>query len=473
MSTPASPLGGMDLRSEIAADLSTDSAPLQGEGQSAESTSSIPASASTGQTAPGAASVPTEAPTPEPKGEPTPQQDEEFTLDLDKEPDAPETPAEEPAEGAEPDGKPADPDAEIGALLATTRGKRIYSAFKKEQALARLPEEGGIGHSPTVEQVKDYYTAYTDTQAMLHDFGSRSPEAADRFLQHWFGADKDGRLREGVDVVAGKLADALANSNPNLYKAAAVPFLQRYAGAAISRFMEQVESATEPAERERYYNAAQLLHHDLYGKYFDPKTLRNGTVAAQPQNAPDDALRAENERLKAQLTQRDTETQQRTRTEYLKQVETRTDAALSADVDAALAAVKDTMKPKVYDALKDRFVRDVKALTEKNREGMRLLQIARERAARSGDDAQVGSLVKQWRQMAVNHIYNLRKEYIEAAGQEVKKSSDQKHAQLQQSAQKVAPAASGAPVKQDLRSALAERKPGESFDEWMRRDMRS
>ncbi len=270
MATSADSLAGM-----IAADLGVSSAPLQSEG-SIGSTPVDNAPALPSQTASDAAPAPVAEPAAE-----TPQEDE-FDLDLDKDP----TTDLEAEAGPEPElkpeeEKPEDIDNEFGKFLAMPRGRRIYAEFKKAQQLAKLPDEGGIGHVPSVEQTKDYFLAYTDKQGMVADFGAatENPQAAEHWAGYWFGPDDKGLFREGSAEVAANLPSFLAQSNQQAYTRLAQPVLERYSGAAIKRFMERAQTESDPAKAEQWHLAAQYLHHDLFGKYFDPQ----GYVGQKPQ----------------------------------------------------------------------------------------------------------------------------------------------------------------------------------------------
>ena len=463
MSTMPTDLGAM-----IAADLSAPSAPLQGGSDAAGSTASGSTTASTGQTEPAAVPALADAPAGDAPAEQTsPTEEDDFSIDLDKEPEA-QADAQPGDQEQKPEDAPADADSEVGALLATTRGKRIYAAFKAQQILSKAPEEGGIGYAPTVEQIKDFHQAFTDKQAMVADFHSGTPEAAEQWAKFWFGADQNGAYRDGALDVASKIPDFLAQSNVEAYTRLAQPVIERYADAAITRFMDKALAEGEPAKREQYYMAAQYLHHDLFGKYFDPKS-KGASSAMQPQaDAIDERLRraeaAEQRVQQAQNQQRQAAVQA-----FGSEIDGKVQDALNSDIEQALAKIKDSVHPKAFAGMKAQFLSEVKADIDKNREAKRLFEIAKAEAVRTGDKSRIANLVRQYRQTALNPILSRRAEYITAAGLAVKSESDARHAQLQRSASKTAPASTGAPVPQDIRPALVERKSGESHTDWMRR----
>jgi hypothetical protein len=471
-----------DVRADIAATLAEPAAaPLQGGGDVSGGAAQNAAPAIPGQQAQDAGlTAQPDASQQAPPVEQAPKPKDDFQIDLDREPDAPEEakPSAPEGEGAEAD-QPTDPDADIGALLATPRGRKIYAEWKKARALSELPNEdgsGGIGHVPTVEQTKAYFRSFTDKQNMVADFESGHPQAAEAFWDYWFGQDSNGVRRSGSVEAATKLPEYLAQKNPEAYQAVAEPIIDRYMQAAVGRFMEARQKAASPEEAKAWYEAAQRMHFDLYGSYFDPQTVNSGAppqaAGAQAQKQPDEV-----QRLRAQVQELTQGRAQEARTQFAAQVDGRVDRALVSDVDTALKPIKDLIGKGItqvaFEAQRDHLINAVKAALDKNRDAMSVYRVARQRIVQGLSEDQIGNLVRSYRQLAFPVIQARYKDYISAAGQQAVQDNAAQRAQLQRSAQKVAPAGAGAPVQQSIAPALLEKQTGESQADWIKRDMRS
>lgn len=394
--------------------------------------------------------------------------EEEFSLNLDEDPEAeakpgsPEEtkPSEQSAEGE------LDADSEVGKLLATSRGRRIYAEFKKSQQLAKLPEEGGIGHNPSPEQVRGYYEAFTDKQLMEHEFDSGDSAREENFVNYWFGRDESGAARPGAVRMAAVMMDTLTKVNPQAYAAAARP--------AISRFIDGMYRASavqsDPEVRESMLRAAQIGEWWITGGPQGGKFRDQPDSNAAPQannNAPNPD-RIELERLKSQMAADRSRATQQQRQTVEARVDTEVDRALRHDAGKALAAIKGRVDDFVYDSLLDRLIKEVNSDVERNRDGMQLFQIQKERAVQTGSEQAIKDLVRLKRQMAAQAIIAKRERFINSATASLKQQNDARHAQLQRSGSMVEPNGQAAPVRRDIGEALT-RRPDETHEAFLMR----
>ena len=458
-----------EMASQIAADMAPASAPLQGGGE-------VPSQDVEATPAPPAVSAPppvtsTEAPATE-----AATADDDFSIDLDKDPEA-DADAPPPLETAQDDPKDkVDPDSEIGALLATPRGRRIYSAHKTMVALAGLPDaddptKGGIGHVPSVEQVKDYYASYVDHQSMAADFVSGEPEKADTFVKHWFGRDEQGRSRPGSAEMMQRMAEVLPHVNHEAYAAFAAPAIDTF----IEGMYRQAAAEADPDIKASLIKGAQVTEWWFSGgtqggKFRDPANAAAPQQPGQPQQA--DPRIAHAERIIAQSQQHTQKQAAEKWTAFDTNVTTSAKKAISYDVDQALKPLKDAVHSMVYESLKDRFVAEVEKGLAQNRDGTRQFDVRKGQAKASMSEADVKELVRIRRQQASQIILAKRPEFIKAAGADLVDQSTKRHAQLQQTSQRTAPNASQVPVQRDISAAL-ERNPGESSADYMTRKIKS
>jgi hypothetical protein len=391
------------------------------------------------------------------------QPEDEFDIDLDAAP-----PATDQAEADNVDaalGQNADPDDKVGELLATPRGKRIYSAFKAQQQLAKPDEEGGIGHAPTPEQTREYFRAYVEAQTLANDFQSGTSEGIQRWAAKFF-APQNGQLSQ---IAAEQLINVLAQQNQQAYIAAAQPVINRYASAAVNRFLQKMESATDDATKQGFWIAAQETHFDATGRYFDAPPAA-GQPAPQQQNQPHPA-EVELRRLRQQLTEQQHSSVAQQATAIMREIDTSFERALAADVDTALAPIKGKVPDVLYRGARTDYLNRVKESISRNQQALTLLNNSKTAVARQQARQEIPNLVRRFRQMALEPLRQFRAEYLNAAGHEAKAASDQRHAQLQQAASRTEPqATAAAPAQRDLAPAIT-RQPNETQAQFMGRMM--
>ncbi len=403
-------------------------------------------------------------------------QDDDFDIDdLVKDPPAAteEAAAEAVDQALDQQGKTAaELDDEVGRTLATPRGKRIYAEYQKSRELAKPEEDGGIGHAPTADQVKEYYRAFVEAQSLANDFQSGTPEGIARWAHRHF-APENGQLAQ---YAARTLMTTLAQQNPDAYIAAAQTAVERYASAAIPRFLEAMEQtqasiATAP-DSEKFqletraqglWVALQELHKDAFGSYYDPQT-GGAQQASQPHPAEVELRRLRQEQAARQNTERTTQYRA-----VMQEIDATFNGALDAAVERALAPVKGNVPPVMYRGIKTDYLNRVREAVGKNQQGLALLNQHKDAVARQQARQNIPSLTQRYLQMALEPLKAYRAEYLNAAGREAKSASDTRHAQLQQSASRTEPqSAAAAPSQRDLAPAIV-RQPGETQESFMRR----
>lgn len=334
------------------------------------------------------------------------------------------------------------PQQTLDSILATPRGKEIYQSHKAMREFAKPLEQGGIGHVPSVEQVRDYYGAYRDRVMMDHDLTSGDVKGAAQFINHLFGPQADGKLRPNIDVAAAQIAPTLANSSPEAYAMAAEPFINNYNTRLWDRFNE----AKDPALKNALYYAAQLVQKDLTGKYRSEAEL--GTQ--QPQQVQD-PLATERAQLAAERQQianaRQQDAQAYTQ-QWERSVNSQIHEALNAEMDLGLAPVKAMFKdsPEAYEALKDRFRNIVRQGVPSDSYKYDLFQTDYQGARSAGTRDRADNLVQHYMQMAKREIGKHRMDFMKKAGLAGKAQNDQLHSELRSIDSHRSPSNGGAPV---------------------------
>src|SRR5579863_9898582 len=156
---------------------------------------------------------------------------------------AEETPAAEAVEAApvegEADGAVVEPaDDEEIAFDPARHDKTVYAGYKFARELAKPLSEGGIGFTPTVEEARLFFDAYSDRIAMEDKFSSGEPANAADFVNMWFGAQENGQLRQNAEMVAEAIPYVLARNNEAAYGRLAKPVLNGYRNEMWNRWQQ-------------------------------------------------------------------------------------------------------------------------------------------------------------------------------------------------------------------------------------------
>lgn len=436
------------IRAAIAAVRNASPAP-QGELQTPAAVPAPEAPTNPVQTEAAPAGQATEAPQPQtdlPVQEVSPVDD--FELDLNT------NPLEEPvAEAPTPERvlSRREADEEFRELLKSNpRFRRIYDNHAEMAKLAAHPEEGGIGFKPEVEQVKQWHSSHANLDEMVNDFTSGSPQAAAKFVSHWFNAS-DGY--QNSTQVAAAIPEVLAQVNPEAYQAVG----NHYGNAIINQLTQLANAAgRSPEDVARLNDAALLLSHVT-----GVKPTQQQQVAQAPANDEVAALRAEVQRLKYG-------TQQQAQGNIREVFTQNLDRVLGADADTALATLKESTDPVVYKALKADMIREMRQVAISNPAIRQELENNLKRMTRAGQLGDMSGVVRLWRQGYRDTLPSMRSQYLKAAGFSVTRPADEARAVMQQAQQKTAPTQGTAPQQS---TSIQPRQPGESMRDFVSRTL--
>lgn len=331
------------------------------------------------------------------------------------------------------------------------RFNRIYENHVEMARLAALPEEGGIGFKPEVEQVKQWHSSHANLDEMVQDFTSGSPQAAAKFVSHWFNAN-DGYQNSAQ--VAAAIPEVLAQVNPEAYQAVGT----HYGNAIINQLTQLAGvSSRTPEEVARLNDAILLLSHVTGVKPTQQQ------AAPAPANDEVAALRAEVQRLKYG-------TQQQAQGNIRQAFTQNLDKVLAADADAALASLKGSADPIVYESLRKSMVDQMREAAISNPAIRRELDNSLKRMMRSGQLGDMSGEVRLWRQGYKDPLPQIRSQFLKAAGFSVTRPADEARAVMQQAQNKTAPTQGTAPQHS---TPIQGRQPGEDTRSWMARTMQA
>lgn len=350
-------------------------------------------------------------------------------------------------------------------ILATRDGQRMYQNHKVVKELAKPWEEGGIGHVPTVQQAREYFVAHRNQAVLDHLATSGDPGKASTWVNHFFGPQADGKLRPNIEVVAASLAPVLAQA-PEAYAAAATPFIQNYGAGLWERFEQMPdgqEGSDEHLAKERLYQTCQRIHKDITGSY-RTDIGQGATGVASPAADPLAGRQAELDARQADLDARAQAVQQNTlrsaQAAIVHEIASSLDAELEKAIGEQLKVVRES-DPEYFSfkkkALHDAVVKDIKA--DKFR--FDLLQLAHEKALRSGNPADRQAVGKEWASAAEPFIRKHRPAIINGANVAAKQASDARHSELRSIDSKKGLSSNGIAPKPSTGPPL-QRLPGES-----------
>ena len=318
--------------------------------------------------------------------------------------------------------------------LKKPRGQRIYQSYKAYKAFSEA-----LGHEPTVEDIQDYYTAFSDQAAMVDEFLSGDPAKAANFAAYWNGLDPTGNAMSNL---AGALPDFLANSgNQNAYMALAMPIINRF----IQTQYALAQRETVPELRDRRLFMAQMADWAVNDKF------RQGADLAQAATPQLDQREAQVNAKFQQIQQYEAAQHEQANTAFLQSVDAAADSALQAAVDPIMKPLQAALPKRVFDATKREFTEAVKQHLAKDVEANRLAAIRANQALRTRSSEDQEALVSAYLQRASRAIRALAPAFLKEAGVAAVTQNAQTHTQLAQQAKAgAAPNAAGRPVVQSI-----------------------
>ena len=398
--------------------------------------------------APAAApAVPAATPAAAPAAEPTPEAPKPAEPEADKAKPAEPVAIEDPeAEDAELEAAQAT-DAPNILDLKTSRGKRIYGAYKAYKGFVEA-----LGHEPTTEQIQEHYQAYTDSLSMEQEFLSGDPAAQANFTAYWHG-----RSPQAFQQFASQLPEQLAQGDPAAYTALAVPVLQRYINA-------QYQLAANEADPDR--KAAVLYHARMADWSINNRYRKDAEIASAP--AVDPQLAAREQQVAAglhQIQQFNQQQQWAAVNQWTQGLNQAVNSELDGAVDTALAPLKAAMPQRIFDAAKRDFTEAVKAHLSKDADGGRVFETNAARAKQRLSSEDFPALAGIFMQRASRAIRTLTPGFLKDAGVAAQVQSTQRHQALQAAAAAGnVPSAAGAPANQ-LPAPASQRKFASKADQ--------
>jgi hypothetical protein len=421
--------GGADFDSMFSSVMAGSSEPAKAEAAPAAPNADPVAAAPAPAAAP---SAPAATPAAAPAAVPTPAPEAPKPAEVEPEADKAAEPAiEDPeAEDAELEAAQAT-DAPNILDLKTSRGKRIYGAYKAYKGFVEA-----LGHEPTTEQIQEHYQAYTDSLSMEQEFLSGDPAAQANFAAYWHD-----RSPQAFQSFVAQLPEQLAAGDAAAYTAMAVPVLQRYINA-------QYQLAANETDPDR--KAAVLYHARMADWSINNRYRKDNELAAVPAVDPQLAAREQQVALGMQRINEFNQQQQWAAVNQWTQGLNQTvNSELDGAVDTALAPLKAAMPQRIFDAAKRDFTEAVRAHLSKDADGGRIFETNAMRAKQRLSSEDFPALAGIFMQRASRAIRTLAPGFLKDAGVAAQAQSAQRHQALQAAAAAGnVPSAAGAPVAQ-------------------------
>jgi Tfp pilus assembly protein FimT len=369
--------------------------------------------------------------------------------------------------------------------------KKVYPGYAFLQDLKKPFEEGGIGHAPTVDDVHQYFNAYSDRVQMEEDFISGDANAGAGFIARWFGLDPNtGTARPNAENVAAVIPYALAQSNPQAFNnmvaalpsvlghtdpqtltslAASLPSIIAQANTnafaqmsfpILSSYRDQLwnrwQNERDPNARETLYRAAQAMTFDTTGAYrqFDAQGKVVETAQPKADTSALDAQRRELESMRQQIANEQAEITTARAQQWQNFMASDVDRQVDPLIDLALKPLKSISGGTgPYNAAKRDFTTMVQGQVKKDPKWSVYVGLVKQafRSSSQGlptaaeDEQAVGEFYKE---MAHRAIMSLRGSFLSEWGVTAKKQSEQRHQELGAIDQHREPSAGGPPAPQ-------------------------
>lgn len=237
------------------------------------------------------------------------------------------------ATGLDPDDLD-DPSLPTVIDITKPRGQRIYAAYKAMTSLAAPPDQGGIGHVPAPEQVRDYFISHNEMQRLLGDFTDPSP---DQFITGLSRTDPGALARLAI-----ALPQFVQHTDPTAYEHLATPVISN----AIEALVEHARVAQDQAAKDYWFGIANGLKFYLS----DGKAQLDKTVLDKPAD-PLAGERTELERLRSENARRQQQDYSLAAQQFTQALGHDTHTAILSTIEQTLVNVKPRLDAKVYQDL--------------------------------------------------------------------------------------------------------------------------
>lgn len=347
----------------------------------------------------------------------------------------PEEAAEEEWTDEEKEATPAD-EAGKNRIVAKNRFDALYRTYKQAKAI-----ESVLGHVPTPEEAQQLVGAVADFELMQADAASGDPERAARFARHWI--DTSG---EAGPVVIGSVLDVAKEAQPELY----AQIQQGMAAEAIEGLYGKVAAlkTTSPEQYEEALFGVQIVDWLLRGDYLEEGDLAKVTPKqVDPKEARLAALEAnEARRLSEQRRQAEEAFDSRLSSEMA--------SVRDSAMERALAGVSKAFegRQKTLGAIRDSLMRAALTDIDKDSVFVARFNAARDRAFRSGADADVQAVARIFSDRLSLALRQHREGIVREVTSQLSEQNKATHDALARSAEKKEPrggVGAAAPVSGD------------------------
>jgi hypothetical protein len=357
-------------------------------------------------------------------------------------------------------GKKLSPKEIENAFLTTERGRRQLAHWKGMRDLSLPPSEdgtGGIGFTPTPQQVKEFYSAYNSFAQLTDDWESGKPEQMGQVVQALFSVGEDGKPTEtavrGIEALTSSLP-------PELYGTLAKSVVTEFVKDLVNR---AGDTSLPETDRTYFRNLATAIEEDVFGEQ---------KHSIDPAKAAADPLRHERERLANQERQ----LQERTQSEAKRKetiVKNHVDAGkktlqsqlLNEALSSFLPAYSDDKIAK--NGVTSLFNEAVKTRMTANVASRREYNSALNQAIKTGTQADANRAITIYKNWLAQSIRPVLSEFRSEASRRKVAQSTATHSAAQSSvAASANPSGQGGPAGM---STVPARKPGESKTDYYQR----
>lgn len=396
--------------------------------------------------------------------------------------------AEKPAEGdpvtnlskllEDPNALPAQIEA---AFLKTARGQRQLEAFKFHRDLEKPVEEGGLGYSPSAQEIRSFAEKAQEYDNIVFETEMGSPQG---LLNRFFAVDQQGKPTAGAISALQTLGNHIAAQNsPELYEAYSAQMRKVVLDRITDHFARMpVGEKDSPDQKAR--DAAIWVHNNILSQIYrlpplDPKA----SIQARAED-PNARIVQENQRLREEQNRRDMEAYNGVKNHFVNQFNLNCEQRMLAYVDEAMAAIlpsipdikvpdgKNGMRP-LRDMYRGEYIAKAHEATQANKMRYNQIYQAIGRAVDNNfDRTQAKGAEDLYVATAREAIRNLRTSYLKDVRQDLSKFGAPVNQPGQQVINGVAQPkpvvipAGGQPVPPQNPNALPDRLPGESNDDY-------
>lgn len=327
---------------------------------------------------------------------------------------------------------------------ASSRGKQIWDSYQFTRQLAKPDTEGGIGHEPTIEDIKTYHDDHLTLNQILTDFETQPDLMFQGLVQ--INPEAAANLVEKLpDVLA-----ALGDSNPHIQRAYGVLYDKMGKDLVQGMVAQAREHPNADMKKWLFSNARNLQYYITGGK----EELKEDVISApvDPFAAERQRLAAERKALEDQRKSRDEQTWNGFKNDLF--------GSLGKQLEGSFAwpkELKESLGGLSGPVLKDAMDR-VRAAVGKSavaRQELDMVMSQAQRALRSGTNPSSAkeAFVKTYLKYARPHIAAVRAEVLKAGKIKVGAS-----------APAAAPAKTATTVPSP--SKAVKRNTGESYDDF-------